>query len=259
VSGPDSLSTLGRTALAIALLVPGLLLASVLALLGALRGASSRQVNSVYRGFTRSALFVGGTRLEVNGLDHIDPTQAYIVVPNHESNWDPVALAAGLEGLVIRFIAKRQLMAIPIFGPALRATGNVEVRRDRSATDIQSVKASFSARDPVVSVLFYAEGRRSRDGALHEFRKGAFATAITSGLPILPVASAGCRRIWLPETVRLRKGKVVVEIGAPIPVEGLAYEQRDALRKQAFEEVVRLRNRARARLRALGEEPGGID
>ena len=142
---------------------------------------------------------------------------------------------------------------------ALRATGNVEVIRDHSATDVQNVKASFTTRDPIVSVLFYAEGTRSRDGALHEFRKGAFATAINAGLPVLPVAHAGCRRIWEPETAWLRKGTVVIEIGAPIPVEGLSFEQRDALRKQTFELVVELRNRARERLRALGEEPGGID
>jgi len=255
----DYLRELGRTALAIALLIPGLMLASALVLLGALCGASNRRINLVYRGFARSALFVGGTSMEVNGLDHIDPTQPYIVVPNHESNWDPVALLGCLDGPIMRFIAKRQLMAIPVFGPALRATGNVEVRRDHSTTDIQKVKASFTTRDPVISVMFYAEGTRSRDGALHEFRKGAFATAITSGLPVLPVAHAGCRRIWEPETFWLRKGRVVIEIGAPIPVEGLGLEQRDELRKQTFEEVVRLRNRARERLRALGEEPGGID
>jgi 1-acyl-sn-glycerol-3-phosphate acyltransferase len=241
------------------LLAPLLILASAIALIAALCGANNRQLNLVYRGFAKSALFVGGTTMEVNGLEHIDPKQAYIVVPNHESNWDPVALVGGVDGPVLRFIAKRQLMKIPVFGPALRATGNVEVVRDHSAKDVQNVKASFTTRDPIVSVLFYAEGTRSRDGALHEFRKGAFATAITSGLPVLPVAHAGCRRIWQPETVWMRKGTVVIEVGAPIPVEGLSFEQRDALRKQTYEVVVALRNRARERLRALGEEPGGVD
>ncbi len=248
-----------HTALVMGLIAPLLMLVSATVLVGALCGASNRKLNYLYRGFARSALFVGGTTMEVNGLDNIDPTRAYIVVPNHESNWDPVALVAGLGGLIMRFIAKRQLMAIPIFGPALRASGNVEVVRNRSAKDVQNVKAGFAARDPAVSVLFYAEGTRSRDGAIHDFRKGAFATAITSGLPILPVASAGARQVWIPETLWFRKGTVVIEIGAPISVEGLAFKQRDALRKQTYEAVVQLRTRARERLRALGEEPGGID
>jgi 1-acyl-sn-glycerol-3-phosphate acyltransferase len=109
------------------------------------------------------------------------------------------------------------------------------------------------------SMLFYAEGTRSRDGALHAFKKGAFVTAIAYGLPILPIGHAGCYRIWSPLRFGLRSGPVVVEVGQPIPVEHLAYDDREPLRDQTFEAVRELRARARKRIRELGVEPGGID
>jgi len=114
-------------------------------------------------------------------------------------------------------------------------------------------------RDADVSILFYAEGGRSREGRLRRFKKGAFRTAISEGLPILPVATAGTFRVWTPETIRIRKGTVVVEVGAPIPVEGLSPKARDRLREEAELAVRELRARARRRLRMLGMDPGGVD
>ncbi len=114
-------------------------------------------------------------------------------------------------------------------------------------------------REPGVSMLFYAEGIRSRDGSLRPFKKGAFMAAISEQLPILPVASAGTYLLWTPETVRIRKGTVVMLIGEPISVEGLTVDARDQLREQTRDAVRELRTRARQRLRTLGYDPGGID
>jgi 1-acyl-sn-glycerol-3-phosphate acyltransferase len=117
----------------------------------------------------------------------------------------------------------------------------------------------MTARRADVSMLFYAEGTRSRDGAFHAFRKGAFVTAIGDQLPVLPVGTAGTRRIWPPLTLRLRSGPVTVEIGPPIPVAGLTLDDRARLRDETHQAVRELRAAARRRLRALGIEPGGID
>jgi 1-acyl-sn-glycerol-3-phosphate acyltransferase len=255
----EGIGTLLRTSLCILLLPACLILYSAAACVFALLGAPRRRIDWFYHSFGRVCLRVGGTELEVHGRDHVDPGQAYIVVPNHESNWDPPSLMAALAPLSVRFIAKRQIMAIPIFGHALRLTGNVRVVRTNTARDVESIREKMAERPREVSVLFYAEGTRSRDGAFHAFKKGAFATAIADGIPILPVAQAGCFRIWAPETVRLRKGGVNIEIGEPIPVDGLELEHRDELRDRTHEVVKKLRERARQRLRDRGWDPGGID
>jgi 1-acyl-sn-glycerol-3-phosphate acyltransferase len=88
---------------------------------------------------------------------------------------------------------------------------------------------------------------------------GAFATALAFGLPVLPVAHAGTDAIWPKGRVRLRRGVVAVEVGEPIPTDGLGFEDRAALRDRTHAAVAVLRSRARRRLREQGCDPGGID
>ena len=169
------------------------------------------------------------------------------------------SLVAGLSGLVLRFVAKKEVMRIPIFGQALRITGNVRVVRTQTAGDIERIRKGMTRRAKEVSVMFFAEGTRSRDGALHPFKKGAFATAIGFGLPILPVAIAGSRPIWPKGKLRLRRGTVAIEVGEPILIDGLRIDDRTALRDRTHAVVTQLRAVARHRLRDWGFDPGGID
>jgi 1-acyl-sn-glycerol-3-phosphate acyltransferase len=248
-----------RTTLGLLVIPPTAIAMSICALFRAVRGAPRPKIDSVYSGFGRLALRVGGTRLEVRGLENIRPDQGYVLVPNHESNWDPLSLLAALRGTPVRFIVKKEISDIPIFGWAIIRTGSVRVERTGDQSDVDRIREKMGTRQRDTSMLFYAEGSRSRDGALHPFKKGAFATAIAYRLPVLPIGHAGCYRIWPPNRLGLRSGPVVVEVGRPIPAEHLDYDDRVKLRDQTFDAVRELRARARRRLRELGVEPGGID
>jgi 1-acyl-sn-glycerol-3-phosphate acyltransferase len=232
---------------------------STLAVLHAFVGATPRAAHRYYRGFGRSCLLIAGTHVERRGLENLKAGQAYVVVSNHESNWDPPTILASLPDLVIRFVLKSQLLMIPVFGSALRRTGNIAVQRTRTAADVKRIQEGMSDRSPDVSVLFFAEGNRSRDGSYRPFKMGAFATALDFKLPILPIAVAGTFEIWRPGSLLVRSGPIVLEIGEPIPVDGLSSEDRTALRDRTHAAIGGLRARARARLRARGVEPGGID
>ncbi len=225
----------------------------------AFRGAPRTRIDRIYNSFAGFCVRVAGTKVETHGFENIEPGRAYVIVTNHESSWDPIALMAVLKQLSVRFIVKKALIQIPIFGDALRATGNVTVVRTNTLGDVQRIQEGMQERNPDVSILFYAEGTRARDGSLRPFKKGAFATAICEGLPILPIATAGTYPIWTPEAIRIRKGTVVIEVGEPISVEDLPLEARDKLREQTENAVRQLRARARRRLRALGLDPGGVD
>jgi 1-acyl-sn-glycerol-3-phosphate acyltransferase len=256
---PSALETLVRTAACTALLPPLLIAHSAEAGLFALLGASRSRVQRAYDRFASLCLAAGGTELHVHGLDHVKPDQPYVIVANHESNWDPVALVAALRGRYVRFVVKKEITRIPIFGHALLATGNVMVERANTAADVARIRRGMEARPLDVSILFYPEGTRSRDGALHEFKKGAFSSALAYGLPILPIGHAGSYHVWTPNTLRIRRNPVAVEIGAPIEVGDLTLADRDPLRDRARDVVAELRTRARRRVRQLGGETGGID
>ena len=253
----ESLETGLRTAVAVVVVPLALLGYSLVAL--ALAGAPPARTHRIYVSFARLCLRIGGTRLRVRGAERIEPDTAYVVVPNHDSGWDPMCVVAGLPGLVMRFVTKHEFMRIPILGQALRLTGNVEVLRSETQADVERIRAAMGQRDPSVSILFFAEGTRSCDGALHPFKAGAFATAIGYGLPVLPIGLAGTRHIWQRSVVRLRRGSVALEVGEPIPVEGLCHDDRGALREQTFTAVVGLRAQARQQLRDEGVDSGGIE
>ncbi len=256
---PESLETVLRTAVGLLLLPALLIYASIAVYIGTLFKASSTRLHYFYVWFARACLRVSATSLEVRGLEHLEPGQAHVVVSNHESTWDPPALVAGLPQLVLRFIVKKELMRIPIFGNALKHSGNVRVVRTQVGGDAARIRQVMEERDPAVSILFFAEGTRARDGALHPFKKGAFVTAIDYGLPILPVAVAGTYAIWPKGTLQLRRGTVVIEVGEPISTEGFGLDHRGALRDQTHQAVAKLRSLARQGVRALGFDPGGVD
>ena len=232
---------------------------SAVAFARGLSGVSAEALHTTYVRFARFGIGVGRTRVEVHGREHIEPGRSYVVVTNHESNLDPVCILAGLPELVIRFVVKRELMLIPLFGQALRATGNVEVFRRQAGGDVDRIQQLMDRRDPRVSILFFAEGTRDLQGALRPFKMGAFATAIGYGIPILPVGIGGTYAVIPRGSFHVRPRTVAIEVGAPIATDGLTHEDRASLRDEAHEAVTKLRASARQHVRSLGCEPGGID
>jgi 1-acyl-sn-glycerol-3-phosphate acyltransferase len=259
MGSPGPVERFARGIGAIILLPVALVLWSAAALVHALLGATPRQAHRYYVGFARTCVGVAGTRVEVRGREHIRAGQAYVVVSNHESNWDPPVILSSLPELVIRFVLKTQLLSIPVFGPALRRTGNIAVDRKQGGSDVRRVQSGMSERPPDVSILFFAEGNRARDGSYRPFKMGAFATALDFKVPILPIAVAGTFPIWPPGRIWVLPAPAVLEIGEPIPVEGIDAGDRGQLRDETHRVIGELRARARARLREQGVDPGGID
>lgn len=243
-----NVKTLLRTIFGVPLLCFFLILYSAVALVFVLFGAGAREVQPLYLSLARLFIRIGGTRFEVRGAENAAAGRAYVVVCNHESGWDPFCLVAGLPQLMIRFVAKQELMRIPVFGAALLRTGNVKVVRSDTSGDTQRLRKGMEERDPSVSILFFAEGTRSMDGTLGPFKLGAFATAIEAGLPVLPVALAGTFAVWPKRTARLRSAPVVLVVGTPIETKGLGFDDRGRLRDQVRGVVAALRDEARARL-----------
>ena len=68
--------------------------------------------------------------------------------------------------------------------------------------------------------MVFAEGTRSPDGQIHEFKKGGFMVAIAHKIPILPVTVNGSRRILPKGSLVVKPGKIQVMIGDPIDTSG---------------------------------------
>ncbi len=224
------------------------LVAAPLAWMLAHRDPKSARVDRVIRWWAGVWLWAAGCTLEVEGLERVDRTQSHVVVANHLSLLDIMTCFAALP-LPIRYLAKKELFKIPILAPAMRAVGIVEVDRRGRTAAIQSVNRQSA---PVIerghSLIIYPEGTRSRDGALHDFKKGAFTMAIAAGMPVLPVTIYGTWEAWQPHTPWVYGGRTVkVVIDEPIETSGLDRAAVSALRDQAYETIA-------GNLRRLGGE-----
>ena len=197
----------------------------------------------VARWWARLIVVVAGVRLRVEGTEHVDPSQRYVIMVNHESALDIPALMAALPArLRARFLAKKSLFGLPFLGWAMRALGFIPVdRADRSTAPDMFRKASGRARGGS-SLLVFPEETRTDDGRLLPFQRGGFLLALRSRYPILPVGLEGSR-MALPSGSRLIRPltRVVVRIGEPIPTEGRSTRERQALMDETRRAIDRLR------------------
>ncbi len=245
--GPDSiisrLKNFGRTLFTIATTIVLTMVIGPLIYLLVLKDEYAP--DGVIHFWCRGILKEAGVKVDVHGFDRI-PAGHCVFVSNHQSLFDS-PLIMGYLPRHLRFVAKRQVFKIPIFGRAMRVTGNVEVDRTGTEQDRERLRAAITAVRDRVSLLFFAEGTRSVDGTLGRFKKGAAVLALEAKVPIVPLAVTGTLHI-LPKGTRLiRGGPAALWVGEPIPTEGLTIEDRDALTDKTRLAVAALLEKAAAK------------
>ena len=138
--------------------------------------------------------------LDVRGREHLTDG-AVVFCPNHSNALDPFLLAVALRyDVPVRFMAKKQLMEIPVLGWIFRKMGAFGV--DRGNSDIGAVKTSIRSLREGWKLLIFPEGTRVKEGEEVEAKGGAAMIAIRAGVPMQPVYIASKKRIF-------RKNKVV--------------------------------------------------
>ena len=164
-----------------------------------------RTLGTAQRHWARGVARALDLRLDLAGLDQIDPGEAYIVAPLHEGFVDAIALLH--LPLPLRFVARDELFGWRRLGPALRDTGQILIWPEEGA---RSYRALLRLAPPILaggeSLVLFPQG--SILGIEIDFLRGPFALARTLGHPILPIALTGGGRVWeYPYTTRLRYGQ----------------------------------------------------
>lgn len=172
-------------------------------------------------------------RVSVEGRENIEPGRSYIVVSNHQSQFD-IPVIYGFSGLDLCWVMKAELKRVPLIAQGCRAIGHVFV--DRSEPDQARAEINRLAQrlQEGTGILFFAEGTRSRTGKLLPFKKGAFRVAIDRQLPVLPVTVIGTSDILPPASLRVRPGRARLIIHTPISTAGLDAEDINCLRARVY-------------------------
>jgi len=200
-------------------LIPLVAVATVVAALAAMMlcafGQKRRANTGVAARWARAIAYLTPMRVDIEGAEHIVPDQSYVVVANHQSQYD-IPLIYGFCGLDLRWVMKAEIGKLPFIAQGCRAIGHIFIDRGNPAQARAAINDAVGRLPPGTGVLFFPEGTRSPTGELIRFRKGAFRVAVDRGLPILPMTAVGTRELLAPGSLRIRPGRARLVVHAPI-------------------------------------------
>jgi 1-acyl-sn-glycerol-3-phosphate acyltransferase len=169
------------------------------------------------------ARWICGVRWRVHGMENVptaaDAHSAVLLAPKHQSTWETFALPT-LMPHPLAFVFKRELLRVPFFGWAMGRLDMIHIDRSRR-TEAWSKVAEQGRRlfAEGVWVIMFPEGTRTPRGGQGQYKSGAARLAITTGVPIVPIAATSAR-CWPRKSFLLRPGVIDVSIGRPIPSVG---------------------------------------
>jgi putative phosphoserine phosphatase/1-acylglycerol-3-phosphate O-acyltransferase len=139
-------------------------------------------------------------RLDISGVEHIPESGPAILVSNHRSYFDPLALgfAFAKRGRPVRFLGKREVFDAPMVGQAVRAMGGIRVDREGGAEESLVEATKALAAGELVAIL--PQGTIPRGPAFFEpeleGRWGAARLAALAHVPIVPFGLWGTEAVW---------------------------------------------------------------
>lgn len=194
----------------------------------ALMGHPEDTVHRVARFWGNACLFISGVRIRISGLDRIPRGLPVIFMANHQGNYDIFTLLGKIPAQ-FRWIAKKEVFAIPLLGPAMKKAGYISIDRKNREKAIRSMDEAADKIRQGKSVMTFPEGTRSPDGSIGPFKKGSFYLAIQSGVPVIPVTILGSRNVMKKRKMNIRRGTITVIIDKPIDVKEYTLDNREDL------------------------------
>jgi len=189
--------------------------------------------------WARSICTAGGVVVSVAGTEKLDSAKPYIFAANHQSQFDILALQ-GFFGVDFRWLAKKELFQVPIWGPAMRKAGYIPVDRSHGRQALKSLGEAAQKIAAGTSVIIFPEGTRSKDGKIKDFKAGAMVLAIKSGVEIVPVAIDGTYEILPKGKLLMKPGNVTIRVGNPIATKDFTSKDKHTLAQVLQKEVTEL-------------------
>ncbi len=212
---------------------------SLVALVSTPIDRTGRTFHLMSRLWSKFILWMFGIKVRTKGEEHLEPGNRYIYISNHASAFDIPTVVVGIPD-DIRFVLKKELTRIPIWGWALKYGHYISIDRGRARDAMKSLDEAAERMRQGASVILFGEGTRTRDGKLQSFKRGAFTLAVKAGIPIVPVTINNTFRILPKGSFDVHPADIELVLEKPIPtvgVQGRDGEQR--LMDQVREAIAR--------------------
>jgi 1-acyl-sn-glycerol-3-phosphate acyltransferase len=196
-----------------------------------------RKSDPLQRAFMRNVLRLMGVKFEVRRAPGFDPARTSIFVSNHVNIFDPFVTYSAIPQFVRGFELASHFK-IPVYGWLMGGFGNIPVPNAPTRENLEIMTASAKAAlDSGVSLVAFAEGSRTRDGHVHEFKKGIFNLAQKFGTPIVPVSIVGSYEFFRTGDWMVYPGKITVYLHDTLDTSNVSRDDVEALRRRVQEIV----------------------
>ena len=196
---------------------------------------------------TANPLLVPYARFDIAGTENIPEAGGAIIVGNHRSYFDPMAMGLTLarRGRPVRFLGKKEVFDAPVIGQVAKAFGGIRV--DRGTGSDEPLVAAADALRAGQLVALMPQGTIPRGPAFFDpalkGRWGAAHLAQMTGVPIVPVGLWGTERVWprsskVPNVLNVTNPPLItIRVGKPIKLVGKSL---DADTKKIMKAIVDL-------------------
>jgi len=193
-----------------------------------LLGAGENRIHKLARLWARILLTISHIPVEIVGRRHVLMDSPQIFAANHQSDVDTMVALACIP-VPFRWIAKKELFNVPLFGAAMRNAGYIPIDRRNHESAMKSLEDAAQIIKKGNSVMTFPEGTRSNNGTIQPFKQGIFHLAIRAGVPIVPVTIIGTAAIMPKRSLKIIPGRIKLIIGKPVDVSGYTIETRHQL------------------------------
>jgi len=184
------------------------------------------------RFFCRNVIRLAGAKLQVRRSPRFDAGRTSFLVSNHVNLFDPFVLYSVIPQFA-RGLELESHFRIPIYGMLMKRFGNIPVPDVRRPSDLKKMyKQTREALERGVSLIVFAEGKRTVNGRVGEFEDGGFRMAQQFGYPIVPVSIVGSFEFNDKDHWSLRPSTITVHLHDTIETTGLTKEDVPALRER---------------------------
>jgi len=190
---------------------------------------------------TGAAILLGllFVRLKIKNMHLVDPNTTYVFAANHQSQLDIPAFARSCTN-TFRFLAKAELMKVPVLGYIIRKL-YISVNRSDKTDRARSMENMMASLRENISVFICVEGTRNRtDKPLLDFKDGAFRLAIESQVPLAVLTVTDSKKLLTENRpFELSPGTMHCEWSPPIDTRGMTSDDIPRLKEMAREQMLR--------------------
>lgn len=166
-------------------------------------------------------------KFTVTGEENLPTEGGFLLVSNHLSNVDPLCLCWYFmkRNTAVRFLAKKSMFSVPVFGWIIKGMGLIPVNRDSNPSAVLAPTREALTAGEVVGI--YPEGTLTRDPDQWpmEFKSGAARLALDTGVTVIPLSQWGPQDIMAPYNAKgmdMRPGRrISYHFGAPVDLSDL--------------------------------------